>query len=367
MVYMGDVLSGQGLKVSREIVDKLNGSRTSAGQDSTTPSSLGLQSAMSSISSTVERARSMVNSSSTSASFTRLNKKERLRAMSPQPSKKAKPVEKTFEFVFLSFEEEDGHDGEAFLLDDHAIKLRGEEVSVQELVDKDESLMNLTKPASQTTRVSEPTEIPYNSGTSQNEDQDPVNNSSDPTDQLIHTITQQCLSDPVEILRYLQQEIVKGRVMDAVSESDENVGETNSICVDRQRILETTFTEFEAINDFSLTFEVDFMGKPARDLRGPRKEWIHLMNMAIKDRYFDKGLREHLADEYYYVGVMMGIALLQNGQLPCYIPLDTIDKLATVTSNKCISNIQRGLDVLGLAKIMRKFPILLHLLRPTTI
>ena len=106
------------------------------------------------------------------------------------------------------------------------------------------------------------------------------------------------------------------------------------------------------------------MGELARDLGGPRKEWIRLMNMAIKDKDFNKGLREHLADDYCYVGVMMGIALLQNGQLRCYMPLDAIDKLTTVTS-KCISNIQTGLDVFGLAKIMRKFPILLHLLRPT--
>ena len=298
------------LKQAGEIVDKLNGSRTSACEDITTPSSAGFQSAMFSISSTVERARSMVNSSSTSASFARLNKKEVLRAMNPQLSKKAKPVEKTFEFVFLSFEEEDGHDGKAFLLDDHAIKLRGfvsldsfmdekqirnrfeeaiqleyptvpgryfeflkangrkltkpvlageftfkeirllagqgciylkikdgfecfledrKEVSVQELADKDENLTNLTKPASQTSHVSEPIEIPCINGTSQNEDQDPLNNFSDPTDQLIHTITQQGLSDTVEILHFLQLEIVKGRVMDAASESDGNVGKTNSI------------------------------------------------------------------------------------------------------------------------------------------
>lgn len=56
----------------------------------------------------------------------------------------------------------------------------GEEVGVQELLEKDENLMNLTKPASQTTHVSEPIEIPCISGTSQNEDQDPINNSSDP-------------------------------------------------------------------------------------------------------------------------------------------------------------------------------------------
>lgn len=42
----------------------------------------------------------------------------------------------------------------------------GEEVGVQELLEKDENLMNLTKPASQTTHVSEPIEIPCISGTS---------------------------------------------------------------------------------------------------------------------------------------------------------------------------------------------------------
>ena len=56
----------------------------------------------------------------------------------------------------------------------------GEEVGVQELLEKDENLINLTKPALQTTHVSEPIEIPCISGTSQNEDQDPINNSSDP-------------------------------------------------------------------------------------------------------------------------------------------------------------------------------------------
>lgn len=55
------------------------------------------------------------------------------------------------------------------------------------------------------------------------------------------------------------------------------------------------------------------MGEKARDLGGPRKEWIRLMNLAIKEKYFDHGLREHLSDDYFYVGIMMGIALLQNG------------------------------------------------------
>ena len=34
------------------------------------------------------------------------------------------------------------------------------------------------------------------------------------------------------------------------------------------------------------------------------------MNVATNDKYFDKGLREYLADDYYNVGIMIGVALL---------------------------------------------------------
>lgn len=81
------------------------------------------------------------------------------------------------------------------------------------------------------------------------------------------------------------------------------------ITVDRSNILKTTFAEFESIGDFCKTFEVDFMGEEARDLGGPKKEWI-LMNQAMKEKYFANGLREFLADDYFFVVVMMGIALL---------------------------------------------------------
>ena len=65
---------------------------------------------------------------------------------------------------------------------------------------------------------------------------------------------------------------------------------------------------------------------------------------------------------------MVGIALLQNGQLPAFMPADVIDNLvSSQTGNPCIVNLQRGLNVFGLARIMQKFPILLHLLRPNNL
>lgn len=131
-------------------------------------------------------------------------------------------------------------------------------------------------------------------------------------DELLAEIDQHSLSDPVEILRCLQQQVIKGRALDVVDSDNTPEGETNYITVDRSNILTTTFAEFESIDDFNKTFEVDFIGEEARDLGGPRKEWIRLMiNHAMKEKYFANGLREFLSDEYFFVGVMMGIALLQ--------------------------------------------------------
>ena len=112
-------------------------------------------------------------------------------------------------------------------------------------------------------------------------------------------------------------------------------------------------------------FEVDFMGELAKVLGGPRKEWIRLMNLAIKEKYFDNGLQEFLAGEYYHVGIMMGITLLQNGQLPQYLPLDVWERLViTPSKDKCISNLQRGLNMFGLTRIFQRKLVMLHLPRP---
>ena len=114
-----------------------------------------------------------------------------------------------------------------------------------------------------------------------------------------------------------------------------------------------------------MTFEVDFIGEIAKDYGGPRKEWICRVNSAMKEKYFDNGRREFLADDYYYRGVMMGIALLQNGQLLTILPLDIIDSLIQPSTSICVANLQKGLNKFGLKRIFQSKSILLHLLRPS--
>ena len=43
------------------------------------------------------------------------------------------------------------------------------------------------------------------------------------------------------------------------------------------------------------------------DYGGPRKEFFRLVMVEIKEKYFDNGLRELLADEYTCVGTIVGM------------------------------------------------------------
>ena len=124
---------------------------------------------------------------------------------------------------------------------------------------------------------------------------------------VIDTAKSQNLHDPIELIRFLQEKIVTGRALELTSCEEACEGATNFITVDRDRVLETTFSELEFIDNYRLTFKVD--------QGGPRKEWIRFMNRQMKEKYFDNGLRQYLSKDYYYIGVMVGVAMLQNGQM----------------------------------------------------
>ena len=135
------------------------------------------------------------------------------------------------------------------------------------------------------------------------------------------------IAEPTEMLRYLQKKIVRGRPLEVTDPSTDLQGETNFITVDREKILQTTFEELKSVDDPRVTFEVQFYGEQAVDSGGPRREWIRLCNQQIKVKYFDNGIKEHLLEDYFYVGQMVSIALLQNGQLPVYIPEDILQAI----------------------------------------
>ena len=65
-------------------------------------------------------------------------------------------------------------------------------------------------------------------------------------------------NNPVEILRYMQSQLIRGRDLDVKDIGRCDGGATNYILVDRQQLLETAFDEIAALKNKFLTLEVQF-------------------------------------------------------------------------------------------------------------
>ena len=67
----------------------------------------------------------------------------------------------------------------------------------------------------------------------------------------------------------------------------------------------------------------------------------------------------------FFVGIMVSIALFQNGQLPVHMPETTIQSIfGSNDTSPCILKLREGLHVFYLDILMKKFPVLQHLLCP---
>eukprot|EP00794_Sanderia_malayensis_P001586 gene1586-1752_t len=181
---------------------------------------------------------------------------------------------------------------------------------------------------------------------------------------IINKIKEAGIIDPIETLKILQKDILQGRPLDLAMMEDTIDGECSYITVDRENILTSTFSELQYVENLRYTFHVDFMGEQWVDLGGPRKEWIRMMNHAIKEKYFDHGLREMLAEDYYYVGIMIAVALLLNGQLPVFMEENITQQIISTSLDQCIIQLQRGLEMLGMYSAFQQLPMLCNLLRP---
>ena len=116
--------------------------------------------------------------------------------------------------------------------------------------------------------------------------------------------------NPLEILRCVQRAVVSGRDLDITTISDSLEGEFNEILVNRYDILGSALEELQEFDDPRLTLKVNFYGETAEDSGGPRREFFRLCLQEIKSKYFDDGLKEHLAKDYKAIG--------QKWQQVCY-------------------------------------------------
>ena len=44
-----------------------------------------------------------------------------------------------------------------------------------------------------------------------------------------------------------------------------------------------------------------------------------MVNGEMKAKNFNNGLKQYLSQDYFYVGIMIAVAMLQNGQMPAFI------------------------------------------------
>lgn len=204
-----------------------------------------------------------------------------------------------------------------------------------------------------------------------------LSHSNTSTEKSLHGAIKACIaycnekeiSEPVEILRQVQKYVVTGRKLEPTDESEALEGTTNFILIDRHNVLVTAFDELKAMKvDPRLTLEVSFYGENAQDFGGPRKEFFNLAVGEIKAKYFDKGWREHLAEDYEMVGLILALSMLQNGILPKFFSGAFLTTAFTDNppENECVANFQKGLQKLGIISILKAFPAFKFLMQPSS-
>ncbi|PFX14012.1 hypothetical protein AWC38_SpisGene21869 [Stylophora pistillata] len=172
------------------------------------------------------------------------------------------------------------------------------------------------------------------------------------------------ISNPSEILRVIQNKFVKGRNLKVQGVDEVSQGMAQYNLVDRTSILVTAFEELKdvALTDLRKTLQVDFYGEEAQDLGGPRKEFFRLLLSEIYTTYFEKGLKDHLAEDYLTVG----LSILQNGKMPHFLEEDILQEIfssSPMSPNSAIQHWRNGLKCLGIHQIGCQLPMFWYLLR----
>ncbi|CAB3983996.1 leucine-rich repeat-containing DDB_G0290503 isoform X1, partial [Paramuricea clavata] len=199
----------------------------------------------------------------------------------------------------------------------------------------------------------------------------PIAESGAPSfDNIAEAVAKHCseneIVDSVEILRCFQKEIVTGRELDVSDPTQVCEGLTNYILVDRANILLTSLDEIKDITDLRPTLQVEFYGECAEDYGGPRKEFFRLVLNAIKDKYFDKGLRDHLCEDYEPVGIIMGLSIIQNGKIPQFMTEEIITEAFDNSElQPCVAKLRDGFARVGIFQMVKHLPVLKNIFNQT--
>ena len=86
----------------------------------------------------------------------------------------------------------------------------------------------------------------------------------------------------------------------------------------------------------------------------------------MKENYFNGGLKEELADEYIICGILMGLSMIQRGNIPQFLGEDILDELVYGSAPSiCLSRLRTGLQSVGIFQLMSNLPQFLQLFIPS--
>ncbi|XP_057290583.1 uncharacterized protein LOC130647115 [Hydractinia symbiolongicarpus] len=184
----------------------------------------------------------------------------------------------------------------------------------------------------------------------------------------INNIISYCIDNqvnsPVEILRYMQQKLVQGRSLEITDIAVHDDRPTNFIMVDRANLIETGLEEIRELQNKLICLSVQFYGELAEDYGGPRKEFFQQIIREIKEKYFDCEINLFPLSDYYDIGIVFGLSLLQNGPFPQFLEEDDLQKIFFNEEPGKFNELRRAFKDLGIFQIVEAFPIMLHLFRP---
>ena len=86
----------------------------------------------------------------------------------------------------------------------------------------------------------------------------------------------------------------------------------------------------------------------------------------IQSKYFDKGLRDYISDDYEIVGLIIGLSMLQNGRVPHLMTEDIIKQtFLPEAPSVCIAKLRAGFAKFEIFQIGKNIQAFLDIFRET--
>ena len=109
-----------------------------------------------------------------------------------------------------------------------------------------------------------------------------------------------------------------------------------------------------------------YIGEAAVDVSGPRKEFLCLCRQDSEKDYFDCSLKEQLSNDHVFLGTVMALSSLQNGDITKFLSEDHLQEvLGSGQPSECLGKLRNGFNKVGIYQIANALPTFLHQFHPS--